>query len=170
MIGRIRTLKPEWLDDEGLASCSDAARLLSAGLVLLADDHGNGRANLLYLASHVWSYGDAHETLTKASGALGELERIRFVRLYEVGGQRYFSIRNWQKHQKVQHPSKPRVPTPDQAVADPPAVSMATPPPVVLATPSGEPHEVLTPDQGSGIRDQGSAARRLPAVPRSSDP
>lgn len=35
---RIRTLKPEWLTDEKMEALEDSARLLSAGLILLADD------------------------------------------------------------------------------------------------------------------------------------
>jgi hypothetical protein len=112
---RIRTLKPEWLDDEKLNDCSDAARVLSAGLILLADDHGRGRAGVGYVAGHVWSSDMLRvprRTFTKTSRALTELVEIRYVTLYEVSGQHYFEIRNWPKHQRVDHPGKPRVPAP----------------------------------------------------------
>lgn len=112
MSGRIRTLKPEWLDDERLASASDAARLLSAGLVLLADDHGNGRANVAWISRQVWPYAPDSTTLAKAKAALAELVKIDFVRIYVVDGQTYFHIRNWAKHQRVQKPGAPRVPQP----------------------------------------------------------
>jgi hypothetical protein len=111
-VSRIRTLKPEWLDDEQLASCSDAARVLSVALVLLADDYGNGRASEMYLAGRVWMYGDAQESIQNSAGAMQELCRIKFCRTYEVNGQRYFHIANWSKHQRVQRPGKPRVPGP----------------------------------------------------------
>lgn len=108
MSGRIRTVKPEWLDDELLALASSDARVLSIALVLLADDYGNGRANEVMLAGRVFP-GKPPEVLAKA---IEELASIRYLILYEVDGQRYFSIRSWKKHQKVDKPGRPRVPGP----------------------------------------------------------
>lgn len=120
--GRIRTLKPEWLDDEVLAAGSDSARMLSAALMLMADDYGRGRGSIATVAAEAWRFelerddgAHARETLAKVSRALQELCGIRFVLLYEVEGQRYFAIRTWKRHQKVDHPSKPRIPEPDPA-------------------------------------------------------
>jgi hypothetical protein len=106
--GRIRSLKPEWLEDELLALASVEARLLSVALLLLADDYGNGRANAVLLTGRVFP-GKLPEVVEKA---LGELVSLRYLSLYEVDGQRYFTIRNWSKHQKVDKPGKPRVPGP----------------------------------------------------------
>ena len=103
---RIRTVKPEWLDDEALVLASADARVLSIALILLADDYGNGRANVAVLSGRVFP-GKVPETL---ANALAELAKARFVVLYEADGQRYFSIRNWSKHQKVDKPGKPQVP------------------------------------------------------------
>lgn len=113
MSGRIRTIKPEWLEDELLALASSDARTLSIALMLLADDFGNGRANPLQLAGQVFP-GKVPET---AANALEELRAIRFAILYEVDGQRYFAIRNWSKHQRVDKIGKPRVPGPKVATA-----------------------------------------------------
>lgn len=122
--GRIRTIKPEWLTDERLAMASDAARTLSIGLLLLADDHGNGRANKVQLAATVFPRkvlevgAKVVETLDEA---LGELLGW-FVVLYEVDNQHYFHIVNWLKHQKVDKPGKPRVPLyskPSETLANP---------------------------------------------------
>lgn len=107
-MSRIRSIKPEWLDDEFLALASSDARVLSIALVLLADDYGNGRANKVLLAGRAFP-GKNIETLAKA---LEELAKIRFVVLYESDGQQYFSIRNWAKHQRVDKPGKPQVPGP----------------------------------------------------------
>jgi hypothetical protein len=122
MSGRIRTVKPEWLEDEFLAAASDEARVLSIALILMADDHGRGRASIATIAAGAWRYqmehdGGAHapEILARASRALRELVEMGFVTLYEVARQRYFEIRNWAKHQKVDRPSKPRVPPPDES-------------------------------------------------------
>lgn len=110
MAGRIRTIKPEWLDDERLAAASSDARLLSVALLLLADDHGRGRAGVQYLGAQVFAYHQDHHG--KAREALRELVAMRFANVYEVEGQSYFEVRNWTKHQRVDHPGKPRVPAP----------------------------------------------------------
>jgi hypothetical protein len=108
---RIRSVKPEWLEDELLALASSDARVLSIGLMLLADDHGRGRASRVMLAGQVFP-GHPRETLDKA---LEELRAIRYVVTYEVEGQSYFWIRNWAKHQKVDHPSAPKIPAPSDS-------------------------------------------------------
>lgn len=119
MSGRIRTIKPEWLDDEVLAATSSDARVLSVGLLLLADDYGNGRAAIGALAAEVWKFDmgrddGVHATavITRAREAMRELEAARYITVYTVDGQQYYSIRNWSKHQRVDKPGKPRVPGP----------------------------------------------------------
>lgn len=119
MTGRIRTVKPEWLEDELLAAASDEARVLSVGLILLADDYGNGRASIATIAASVWRFqlerddgASAPEVLAKASRAFRELLAMGFIGSWSEGGQRYFAIRNWVRHQKVDKPGKPLVPKP----------------------------------------------------------
>jgi hypothetical protein len=109
MSGRIRTVKPEWLEDERLLACNSDARVLSVALLLMADDHGNGRAGPeATIAARVFPLDPS-----AYRKALDELLGW-YVCLYEVGGQKYFAIRNWQKHQKVKNPSAPRVPEPTE--------------------------------------------------------
>jgi len=139
--GRIRTVKPEWLDDERLAAEEDYVRVLSVGLILLADDYGRGRAHPLFLASHVWPYTESHEALRRATAGLGQLHGW-FVDLYEVAGQQYFSVRNWTRHQRVQHPSAPRVPLPKAGRPVP-----------VSGGPTETSQESLAPDLRSPITD-----------------
>ncbi len=109
MSGRIRSIKPEWLEDEALLCCSSDARVLSVALVLLADDYGNGRGADFFLAAQVFP----GKELRLTRDALAELQSMRFVLMYQADGQTYFSIRNWAKHQKVDKPGRPRVPGPE---------------------------------------------------------
>lgn len=162
MSGRIRTVKPEWLEDELLAAASDEARVLSVALMLMADDYGRGRASLATIAAGAWRYqlerddgAHAPEILARASRALRELVAIRFVTVYEVSGQRYFAIRTWARHQRVDRPSKPRIPEPPTAethgnalLAEP---SRDTREP--LAQDSCGPRETLATDLRSPISD-----------------
>jgi hypothetical protein len=133
-MGRIRTVKPEWLEDELLLRAGLGARVLSVSLLLIADDYGRGRFIEPVLAAQVFPFE------TDPSRAFHEsfmrLSQMGFVGVYEVRGQRYFEIRNWEKHQRVMHPGKPHVPAP------------LSPVPFV----SGNPHETLTldPDLSEG--------------------
>ena len=162
--GRIRTVKPEWLEDELLAGASDEARVLSIALILMADDHGRGRASIAVIASGAWRYemerdegARATETLAKASRALRELVEIGFARLYEVSRQRYYELPNWTRHQRVDKPGQPRVPLPVEAESS--TISQSDSDSrdrrETVASDSGESRETLAPDQGSGIRDLG---------------
>lgn len=124
-MSRIRSIKPEWLDDELLAAASDEARALSIGLILMADDYGNGRASIATIAASVWRYQlerndgeNAPEVLAKASRAFRELVAIGFVGCWTESGQRYFALRNWRKHQRVDKPGKALVPSPPDGLFD----------------------------------------------------
>jgi len=133
--GRIRSIKPEWLEDEVLVMMSSDARVLTIALILMADDYGNGRCHIATMAGRVFppSGGSLEEltrSYTRLVDALSEVTKSRFAGTYEVRGQHYFSIRKWKEHQKVQHPGKPLVPGAPEG----------------FWNVSGEPHEVLTPD------------------------
>lgn len=107
MSGRIRSIKPEWLEDERLALAPPEARVLSVALMLIADDHGNGRMVPQILASRIFPASPGI-----FANALDTLQDTRFIELYQCEGQTYFSIRNWKKHQRVDKPGKPHVPGP----------------------------------------------------------
>ena len=126
---RIRSIKPEWLEDQLLSGCSDTARVLSVALILLSDDYGRGRASIGFIIGHVWSVqmlANPRETVARATGALRELVAMRFVWLYEIDGQQYFAIRNWTKHQRVDKPGKPHVPEPLDDARETPAKVLDT--------------------------------------------
>ena len=111
MAGRIRTVKPEWLEDE-IALLSDEARVLSVALLLMADDQGNGRGHDALLSSRVWpGKGDAAQRLARARR---ELASLRYVIFYTSEGQQYFNIRNFGRHQRIDRPSAGKVPPPSQ--------------------------------------------------------
>lgn len=107
---RIRSIKPEWIEDERLLKSGSDARVLSVALLLLSDDYGRGRANQHVLAGQVFALED--NPLATLQESLAKL-RGWFVRLYEVRGQSYFEVTNWSKHQRVDKPGKPRVPEPE---------------------------------------------------------
>lgn len=103
-MGRIRTIKPELLDDEIASGLTDAAWRMFVSSWLLADDHGNLRAGSKYLAANVYQ-----DTTRDAEEPLKELVSKGRLRLYHVDGQRYATIVNWAKHQRMDNASKVRL-------------------------------------------------------------
>lgn len=112
---RIRTLKPEILDDEKVAPLSDTAFRLFASLVLLADDHGNTRADVRWVQGQVWW---AHNEPPNVLLALVELYRASLIEVYAVRGGTYVHLRGWAKHQRIDNAGKNRVPMPNDADAN----------------------------------------------------
>ena len=172
---RIRSVKPEWLSDELLAAASDEARLLSIGLILMADDEGRGRGSLAAVVAEVWRFEAAREdgarapeVFARARRALAELSAIGWVVLYEDSGQKYFWIRNFTKHQKIDKPTKSKFPPPCE---DSPSPCRA------LAEPSPSPRRSLAEDyttdqdqegirRGSGGEGIRGSARPMDAIGR----
>ena len=135
MSGRIRTIKPELLEDAVAAGLSDRAFRIFVGSIVLADDYGRLRAEPSWLLGQIfWSH-----PVKDISAALTELAPL--MHFYEVSGQRYAEIRNWSKHQKVSHPGKPRIPAPPETLA-----KSSGDPPESLPRSSGESPETLMPD------------------------
>jgi hypothetical protein len=111
---RIRTLKPEILDDEKVAPLSDTAFRLFTSLVVLADDHGNARADIRWLQGQIWwAHGEPPNVLL----ALVELGRASLIDVYAVRGGTYVHLRGWDKHQRIDNAGKNRVPLPNDADA-----------------------------------------------------
>ena len=110
-MSRIRSIKPEWLEDEALLRAGSDARVLSVALILLADDYGRGRYIPEALAGQVFPFSEDSSRAFRE--AVWRLYEPGFLKLYEVREQHYFEVANWAKHQKVDKPGRPRVPPPD---------------------------------------------------------
>jgi hypothetical protein len=152
MSGRIRTIKPELLEDAVSAGLSDMAFRIFVSSLVLADDYGRMRAEPGWLMGQIyWARTVQVEYFIAALGELG-----RLMHFYEVNGQRYAAVRNWSKHQKVSHPGKPRIPEPPETLARP------TGPPPPLERPSGESPETLVPDLRPTTYDHGPPTGDLP--------
>lgn len=107
MAGRIRSVKPELLEDDVTAGLSDAAWRVFVSMFMLADDYGNLRANPKMLDAAIF-WGSSPGRDWDALRA----ELAPLVLFWEEDGQRYAHIRGWEKHQKVDKPGKPRCPKP----------------------------------------------------------
>jgi hypothetical protein len=137
-MARIRTIKPELPQSESMGRVSRDARLTFIELWTLADDEGRLRGNSRMLASLLFPYDDDAKDLI--DGWLTELEVEECLVRYKVGGDTYIQISNWLIHQKIDKPSKSKIPEFDESSR-------------ILANP----REVSSEDQGSRTKDQGKA-------------
>lgn len=109
---RIRTIKPEFPQSESVGRLSREARLLFLLLFTLVDDAGRTRAASRLLASLLYPYDSDATSLI--DGWLEELEAADAVRRYQAKGSTYLEIINWSVHQKIDRPSKSRLPSFDE--------------------------------------------------------
>src|SRR5262245_48091483 len=98
-MGRIRTIKPEFPQSEGVGRLTRDARLLFIQLWTIVDDAGRGRASSRVLASVLYPYDD--DAIALMPQWLAELEGSGHIRRYEYEGNCYLDIPNWLKHQKI---------------------------------------------------------------------
>ncbi len=135
-MARIRTIKPEFPQSESMGRVSREARLAFILLWTLADDEGRLRGNSRMLASLLFPYDDDAPGLI--DGWLVELEAEGCLVRYKIDGNSYVQIANWLIHQKIDKPSKSKIPEFDEASR-------------ALANP----RELSSEDQGSRTKDQG---------------
>lgn len=107
-MARIRTIKPEFPQSESIGRISREARLLFVNLITIVDDAGRTRAPSRMLASLLYPYDDDVPSLIE--GWLVELEAEGCIRRYDFEGATYLDLPNWLKHQKIDKPSKSRLP------------------------------------------------------------
>lgn len=143
-MARIRTIKPEFPQSESMGRVSRDARLLFIQLWTLCDDDGRTRAASRMLASLLYPYDDDAPSLIEAW--LKELENEGCIVRYQAEGSTYLQVCNWLSHQKIDRPSKSKIPAFDESSR-------------ILANP----REVSSLDQGRDQgRDQGSISSDRP--------
>jgi len=109
----MRSLKPEYWDDEELAmSTSRDARLLYPGLWNFADEHGRLRGDPRYVKGKIFAYDD-DLTPARVDALIDELAGAGKVVRYRVGSAQYLFLPNLDKHQRLESAKVPsRLPAP----------------------------------------------------------
>lgn len=107
-MSRIRSIKPEFWQDEKLARVPVAARLLFIGLWNIADDEGRLRGSPLFIRAQVFPY-DAD---IDVEAALSQLANINCIDRFAVDGESYIQVCNFAKHQKIDVRRKSLLPAP----------------------------------------------------------
>lgn len=106
-MARIRTIKPEFYQDEDLASLSEPAFILAAGLLNHADDEGYFKAHPGLIKAAVFPL---REPSVSIHGMLVELSNIGYIRLFEGSdGKNYGQINGFTKHQKINRPTASKI-------------------------------------------------------------
>jgi hypothetical protein len=162
-MARIRSIKPELPQSESMGNVSRDARLTFVQLFTLADDEGRLRGNSRMLASLLFPYDDGEDghVLTTAKDVeawMVELEREGCIVRYQIDTAYYVQICNWLIHQKIDKPSKSKIP---------PFVESSR----VVANPLEVSSEEGIKDQGEeGIKDSASALAAAGVVVVDLDP
>lgn len=107
-MARARTIKPTFMRSRSMRAVSGMARLTFIQLWLVADDAGRLMAHPSSLANRL--YPKDTDAAGRLPGWLDELERERCIERYVVDRQEYLHIVNWQRHQKIYHPTPSRLP------------------------------------------------------------
>ncbi len=104
---RIRTIKPEFWENEDLAGVSEAACLLAIGLLNMADDEGYFKAHERLIMSAVFPI---REPSVSAHAMLSELSGIDYIRLFTgTDGKTYGHVRTFLTHQRVNRPTPSKI-------------------------------------------------------------
>lgn len=112
---RIRSIKPEFWRSLDIAALSIEDRLLFIGLWSYVDDNGVGVDRVPIIAAELFADDlsrDPRETLGRVSDGIGKLSECGLVQRYSDGSRDYLAVTNWERHQRIDKPNKPRYPLP----------------------------------------------------------
>lgn len=110
-MARKRMLSPDIWESESFSLLSDQAKIVFIGLISLADDDGRGKANPAFIKSTLFPY-DEKRRVADIKSALSEIARCMSTQFYSVDGNDYYFMKNWKKWQKIDKPSKSKLPAP----------------------------------------------------------
>lgn len=109
-MARIRTIKPEAFVSESLAAVSLTAERTFFGLLTQADDQGRHRDHAAIIAGQLWVLRPEH-TPADVEKDLAQLADAGLICRYTgPDDKRYLHVVTWHQHQKINRPSKSRLP------------------------------------------------------------
>jgi hypothetical protein len=142
---RIRTIKPELWQNEGLATLDVFTFLLAIGLLNYADDEGYFNANPALIRAALFPLRDVSGMIPVG---LHGLEKLGYIRIFPAeNGRSYGHITNFLKHQVINKSKCSKL----KELAEKAHATGA------VLSESGSQTELLP--SGSGIREQGSGIR-----------
>ncbi len=113
-MARIRSVKPEFWKSVAIARLPHRTRLAFIALWSYVDDNGVGRDVPQLIHGELFALEpDPREALANVREDLARLSDEGRITRYTVGGKPYLHITNWDEHQRIDKPNKPRYPGPD---------------------------------------------------------
>lgn len=112
-MARKRMIDPNIWQSEDFSKLSTLAKLVFIGLFSLADDEGRGRSNPVYLKSNLFPYEEGIRS-ADIDKTLSEISSNMSVIFYSCDGSKYYSLYNWNTWQKIDKPSKSKIPEYDE--------------------------------------------------------
>jgi len=109
-MARIRSIKPSFWTDPGVASLRRDARLLVIGLISHADDEGRFLATATAIGGSVFPHDELPPKTIRTWR--DEAAKAGIIEIYAVDGSEYGWFPNWLKHQKVYKPYPSALPAP----------------------------------------------------------
>lgn len=119
---RIRSIKPEFWRSEDISSLSIEDRLLFIGLWSYVDDNGVGQDRVPLIVADLFADDMSRhprDTLARVADGVERLAEAGRIVRYSVDGRNYLAITNWETHQRIDRPNKPRYPDPTSENAVP---------------------------------------------------
>ncbi len=114
---RIRSLKPEFFEDEKVCAISRDARLVTIGLITLADDRGRLRHQPLAIVGDL--FPEEAVSVRQLNGWMAEIIEIGLAIAYAVGSYAYLWLPRFLRHQVVNKPTESLLPPhPDDQLAE----------------------------------------------------
>ena len=106
---RIRSIKPDFWDDEKLAKMSLQANLLFIGMWNFADDNGVIRASAGWIKAQIFPHR-GQIRVNAVQKWLSECKQHTLVIPFEFNNEAYLLIKNFHRHQRIDRPQPSKVP------------------------------------------------------------
>lgn len=105
---RIRSLKPEFFEDEKVCAISRDARLVTIGLITCADDRGRMHYKPLAILGDI--FPEEAVALAKLKAWLSEIVEIGLALIYKVAANEYLWLPQFLRHQVINRPTESILP------------------------------------------------------------
>lgn len=112
---RIRSIKPEFWRSPDISSLTVEDRLLFIGLWSYVDDNGVGQDRVSVIAADLFADDlsrHPRDTLARVADGLQRLAEAGRITRYTVENREFLAVTNWERHQRIDRPNKPRYPLP----------------------------------------------------------
>lgn len=161
-MARIRTIKPEFFYSETLAKVSLATERSFCGLFTHVDDTGRAKDVPAVMNGQLWPTRGDHTVADMEAdlAALADPDLPAVICRYEVAGRRYLHLPSWHEHQRINKPTKSKLPPcPVHEVAAVASAAQAGPGQLPLeGETSGKSSPQDRKEGSAGVRVPGSAA------------